>query len=78
MLIRSGPAPVTGQGVNAYVCTIDVENLDEMIKKVETMGGKIALPKMDMGGIGFLAYALDTEGNIFGMMQSAKPAPDNP
>ena len=33
-------------------------------------GGTIALPKMPIPGMGWLAYCKDTEGNIFGMMQS--------
>ena len=36
-------------------------------------GGTIALPKMPIPGIGWLAYAKDTEGNLFGLMQ-ADPA----
>ena len=32
-------------------------------------GGQIALPKMPIPGMGWLAYCKDTEGNIFGMMQ---------
>ena len=32
-------------------------------------GGSIALPKMPVPGVGWLAYFKDTEGNIFGAMQ---------
>jgi predicted enzyme related to lactoylglutathione lyase len=50
--------------------TIGVESLDEALAAVTENGGRIALPKMPIPGIGWLAYFLDPEGNIFGMMQA--------
>ena len=60
---------VDGQAVIAYVCTVDVENLDVSVQTAVDNGGQIALPKMPIPGMGWLAYCKDTEGNIFGMMQ---------
>ncbi len=60
----------SGDRINSYVCTVDVPNLDDYVKKATFTGGKIALPKMPVPGIGWLAYCVDTEGNIFGMMQN--------
>ena len=40
-----------------------------LIAKAEASGGSIAVPKMPIPGMGWLAYCKDTEGNIFGMMQ---------
>ena len=60
---------IDGQAVIAYVCTVDVENLDASVQKAVDNGGQIALPKMPIPGMGWLAYCKDTEGNIFGMMQ---------
>ncbi len=54
----------------AYVCTIDVPSLDDVIAKITARGGTLALPKMAVPGVGWLAYYKDTEGNIFGVMQS--------
>lgn len=68
MVRRRGP--INGDSVIAYVCTVDVPSVDEYVKRVTDRGGQIALPKMPIPGIGWLAYAKDTEGNIFGMMQS--------
>ncbi|HEV8061316.1 MAG TPA: VOC family protein [Gemmataceae bacterium] len=65
---------IDGQAVIAYVCTIDVASVDQSVKAVQAKGGQIALPKMPIPGIGWLAYAKDTEGNIFGMMQTDKAA----
>lgn len=61
---------IDGQAVIAYVCTLDVESVDSSIATVEANGGTIALPKMPIPGMGWLAYCKDTEGNIFGMMQA--------
>jgi predicted enzyme related to lactoylglutathione lyase len=62
--------PINGDAVIAYVCTIDVNSVDEAIAKITSIGGTIALPKMAVPQVGWLAYAKDTEGNIFGVMQS--------
>jgi uncharacterized protein len=67
---RRGADPVEGQAVNAYVCTVMVDSLDEILNAVTAHGGSIALPKMPVPTIGWLAYFKDTEGNIFGAMQN--------
>jgi uncharacterized protein len=66
---RHGEGPKGGEPVNAYVCTIEVENIDETLKKIETAGGTVATEKMDVPGVGILAYRKDPEGNIFGVLQ---------
>ena len=70
MIRRMGPGPLEGQAVNAYVCTVHVPAIDEYIAKIGTAGGVIALPKMAIPGVGWLAYAKDSEGNIVGVMQT--------
>ncbi len=70
LMKRMGPPPADGQAVNAYVCTVGVANLDASLATLAKAGGTVALPKMPVPGIGWLAYAKDTEGNIFGMMQN--------
>ena len=52
------------------VNTIAVENLDKAIERVLASGGAMALAKMPVQGVGWLAYCKDTEGHIFGMMQN--------
>jgi predicted enzyme related to lactoylglutathione lyase len=77
-LIETGPA--SEPGINGgllprrdprqpCVNTIDVKNLDETLTQVENAGGRCALPKMAVPGVGWLAYCQDTEGNMFGLMQ---------
>jgi predicted enzyme related to lactoylglutathione lyase len=63
---------IDGQSVIAYVCTADVASVDEAVAKTTALGGSIALAKMPIPGVGWLAYGKDTEGNIFGVMESDK------
>ena len=61
---------IDGQAVIAYVCTVDVPSVDDAVAKAVELGGVVALEKMPIPGVGWLAYVKDTEGNIFGMMQN--------
>ena len=58
---------IDGTAVIAYVCTIGVTDVDETIAKALALGGTVALPRMPIPGVGWLAYLKDTEGNIFGI-----------
>jgi hypothetical protein len=69
LLRRHGAAPADGQAVNAYVCTIGVEALDPILERLGRAGGTLAVPKMAVPQVGWLAYAKDPEGNIFGILQ---------
>lgn len=70
MLRRRGPAPAEGQPVNAFVCTVGVEDLDAVIANGQKAGGSLALPRMAIPNVGHVAYLKDTEGNLFGVLQS--------
>jgi len=67
---RMGSSPAEAAAVNAYVCTVDTDSVDQTIDKLTTLGGKLAVPKMAVPGVGWLAYGKDTEGNILGFMQA--------
>jgi predicted enzyme related to lactoylglutathione lyase len=53
----------------SVVNTVDVDNLDEVVKKVEVNGGIILRPKHAVPGVGWLAYIQDSEGIVTGVMQ---------
>jgi predicted enzyme related to lactoylglutathione lyase len=72
---RVGPAPEESAPVHGFVNTIDVADLDRALDAVIEAGGSLALPKNPVPGVGWLAYVKDTEGNIFGMLQSDPAAP---
>ena len=73
LMKRMGPPPTPGQAVNAFPCTVNVDNLDTSLRLAVSLGATVAMPKMPIPGMGWLAYFHDTEGNILGMMQ-ADPA----
>jgi len=52
------------------VNTVGIENLDKTLETVAAHGGVCVVPKMPVPGVGWLAYCKDTEGHIFGLMQS--------
>jgi len=52
------------------VNSIGVDNIDEHIKKIESAGGKIVVPKMPIPSVGWLAYFTDPDGNIHGIYQN--------
>lgn len=47
-----------------------VDDLDAMIEKVKTAGGKVVGEKQKVPGIGDTIYVSDTEGNNLGMIQA--------
>jgi predicted enzyme related to lactoylglutathione lyase len=57
-------------GVQNSVNTIGVDDLDAYVAKVRDSGGSIIEARIPVPGIGYMAYAKDTEGNMFGLMQS--------
>ena len=70
LMPRRGDMPGPMAAMNAFVITVDVEDVDDCVTRAKSAGGSIALPKMAVPGIGWLAYIKDPDGNIFGMMQT--------
>ena len=66
---RMGAKPVEGQAVNAFVCTVTVPSVDSYFARAQKLGGTVALPKMAIPGVGYVAYCKDPDGNIFGLHQ---------
>ena len=59
---RPGQSPGT-------INTVAVESLDDTISEIEKNGGRVCLPKMAIPKVGWLAYAEDPAGNVFGIIQ---------
>jgi len=51
------------------VNTINVSSLDETVATALANGAQVAVPKMAVPGVGWLAYVKDPEGHVIGMMQ---------
>lgn len=60
--------------IHYFDCTIAVDDIDKAIEAVKKNGGKIRTErtgheKDELPGVGWFAGAIDTEGNMFGLMQ---------
>ncbi|PLX86701.1 MAG: glyoxalase [Desulfuromonas sp.] len=75
MITTSGEKPVEGgmmarrhprQTITNY---IDVASVDQDSARVESLGGRVVVPKMAVKGMGYFAVCLDTEGNHFGLWE---------
>lgn len=69
LLQRPAPTPGHGQGTNAYVCTMQVDDYDTVEERILAAGGQVALPKYPLPGMAWQGYYLDPEGNTFGIHQ---------
>jgi len=49
---------------------VAVDSVDEHIKKIKALGGKIVLTKQEVPGIGWWALGADPEGNPVAIFQS--------
>lgn len=67
MFPRTAPSPALGQGVNAFVCTVQVDDFDAVADLITGAGGTVALPKAALPGMAWQGYFLDPEGNAFGI-----------
>jgi predicted enzyme related to lactoylglutathione lyase len=62
---------IDGVSVNAFVCTVQVDDIAATEAKVAAAGGEQVLDRMEIPGVGHVSYFKDTEGNIFGSLQPA-------
>ncbi len=54
--------------------TVEVSSLEEYMAKVAEKGGEVISEKMTIPGYGYFAYCKDTEGNVFGIIESDESA----
>jgi predicted enzyme related to lactoylglutathione lyase len=60
-----------GEAVIAYVCTVQVDDIEATENKVKESGGEQVVDRHEIPEVGQLSYFKDTEGNIFGALQPA-------
>jgi hypothetical protein len=67
----AGGAIVEAEGYNpnsdGVVIYFSCEDLNNELSRVESAGGKVLFPKMDIGEFGNIAHFIDTEGNRIGL-----------
>ncbi|MEY8734772.1 VOC family protein [Peribacillus frigoritolerans] len=69
LMQRQSAPPEAHQALNAFACTIGVENYDLTEAKIIENGGKLAMPKFALPGMAWQGYFIDPEGNTFGIHQ---------
>lgn len=52
------------------VITIDVDDIEAALAKIESLGGSTLVGKQNVGDMGYAAYFKDVEGNLMGLWQS--------
>lgn len=66
------------QPLTTPVVTVDVDDVDAALAKVEQLGGKTVSGRQAVPGMGYAAYFSDPEGNILGLWQTASDASPRP
>ena len=69
-------APPEFTGGQRTVVTVGVESVDEVAAKVQAAGGTIVLPRMAVPHVGWLVYARDPAGMLFGVLEPDESARD--
>lgn len=77
-LVTTGAEPEPGidgaimerSGVNCVRNTISVPSVTEYAERIWKAGGKVLTERMPIPGIGYWAICMDTEGNVFGIMEN--------
>ncbi len=62
-------APVSGQGMIGFECSIAVKDVKSAAKTIEACGGRVTIQPFEIEGVGTLLMFEDTEGNVAGAMQ---------
>ncbi len=52
------------------VITIQVDSIDDSLKKVEAGGGSVVTPRTPIPNMGAFAYFKDSEGNVMGLFET--------
>ena len=74
LLQRPARTPPPEHGTNAFVCSIQVEDFDEIAGRIISNGGQVALEKFPVVGRCWQGYFIDTEGNTFGIFEADEKA----
>jgi len=58
-----------GAETPAPVITIQVDSIDDSLKKIEAGGGSTVTPRTPIPNMGAFAYFKDSEGNVMGLFE---------
>jgi len=54
--------------------TINVSSIEKFSKKIMEKGGQLIIPKIPIPKVGWFAQCMDTEGNMFGILEMDEKA----
>lgn len=66
-IVQSERLTPSSTGTLIYLNLGTVENLEQALGRVEASGGKLLMPKTDIGDPGFIGVIQDSEGNQIGL-----------
>lgn len=69
LLKRPQPVPLDNFGTNAFTCSVQVNNFDQMASLILSLGAKIHIPKFAIPGRCWQGYFLDLDNNSFGIFE---------
>lgn len=70
LLKRPSQIPPITFGANAFVCSVQVENFDNMSEIILQNGGHIAVTKFAIPGRCWQGYFIDLDNNTFGIFEA--------
>lgn len=70
LLERPAATPPNECGTNAFVCSIEVDDIHAAAARVEALGGQVALPVFAVPGVCWQGYYIDPDNNTFGLFQA--------
>lgn len=56
--------------ITTPIITIDVDGIDDALKKIEAGGGSTVVPRTEIPNMGAFAYFRDPEGNVLGLWET--------
>lgn len=68
-MLERPAAIATEHGTNAFTCSMEVKSFDETAKKILEAGGIVAMDKFALPGKCWQGYFVDTEHNVFGVIE---------
>ncbi|MDQ8879119.1 hypothetical protein ABTC40_13825, partial [Acinetobacter baumannii] len=69
LLKRPAQTPPMEYGTNAFTCSVQVENFDEVAAKILAQGGIVAMDKFAIPSRAWHGYFVDLDHNVFGIFQ---------
>ena len=69
LLKRPAESPGKEFSANAFVCSIEVNNLDKSLAQAISLGAQIKIPKFAIPGRCWQAYFSDLDNNTVGLFQ---------